>query len=264
MRATSRLLFCFVVVVSCLTLLATGAFAAKKDSATEEQLAAPAATGPKASDLQRAKIKSHLDKGDKAQAIKALKEAVTSKDTKDISDWATTELYNLAQAEGEVPAVVSDLEKTAAQSPNDIELQRAVAEGYVRERDWTKVVSIYEELVTKNPADSTLSTRLVDYYILAKQYDKVITKLEPIVNANPNDSYHSDTLLNAYVGAKDSGKAIALFKKRLAQEPNSPGMHARYAQALADFGMAKESAQEWEKAYDLDPSNPYFRMKTGK
>jgi len=216
------------------------------------------------SEAKKTAIADYIAKGDEAKAMEELEGVLGSTKYQDLKEWAQLELFNRAQANGQLAPVISNLEKSALKNPDDILLQRAIAEGYLRERNFTKVISIYEDLAKKYPKDSVVHIRLTDYYILGKQFDKAIARLEPAVNADPNNDYNSDLLLNSYTQARMEDKALALFKKRLDKEPNSPGLRARYAQALQDFGMLDESAKEWEKAYDLDPRNLFFKQQAGE
>lgn len=234
----------FIVSITLLVMSASPAFAAVSESETK-----------------RDSIATDLAKGNDDKAMKDLKDVITSNKFQDIKEWATLELFNKAQSKGKLDEVTADLEKSAAKNPNDVLMQRAVAEGYLRMRDFGKAVTIYEELVKNNPKDFVLSTRLNDYYILAGDYGKAIASLEPIVAAAPDDDYHSDILLNAYVRGGMEDKALALFKKRLAKEPNSPGLRARYAQALQDFGKRNEAVKEWDRAFQLDPNNQFFKRR---
>jgi len=260
-----RYLFCLGIYVLFLGLIIPqGAFAANIESqdknSKKSQLQNPAPVVDE-SDAKRALISDYLSKGDEAGAMQALEEVISAPKYHNIKEWATLELLNRAQAKGQIPQVIANLEKGAAKNPDDVLLQRAIAEGYLRLRDFNKVISIYENLEKKNPKDYVISTRLTDYYILGKQFDKAIARLEPIVNANPDDNYHSDILLNAYIQAGMEAKAMAIFKKRLEKEGNSPGFRARYAQALQDFGRLAEAIKEWDKAYELDPSNAFFKNR---
>lgn len=209
----------------------------------------------------RNSVGTYLSKGDKDNAIKKLKEIVSSDKYSDIKKWATMELYNTARSTNQIPQVIADLEKAAVSNPDNLGLKATIAEGYVNLGDWTKVAQVYEEMQQKKPDDFVISTRLNDYYILSGQAEKAIANLEPIVNANPDDKYHSDILANAYVRAGMKDKAIALYKRKVDKNPNSPGLRGTYAIALFDLGMLKESLAEFQQAYALDPTNPFFSQR---
>ena len=234
-----------VIAISAVTALAAGA----PDKAKED------------SGAKRAKIDELIKARQDAQAITELTDVVASPQYGDLKEWANLELWNRAQRAGQLESVIKSLEFAAGNAPKDIELQRSVAEGYLRLRNFGKVVSIYEKLTQQSPNDQVLQTRLTDYYMMAGQNDKAIARLEPIVQGNPADEYHSDILLNAYVNAGMEDKALALFKQRLAREPKSAGLTARYAQALETFGRKSDAIAEWEKAAQLDPSNGFFTRR---
>ncbi len=228
--------------------------AQKKSSTTSTALPADAAE-------VRSLVGNYSSAGDTDNAVKTLEKVISSDQHMELKWWATLELYRIARENGKVPQVIADLEEESASNPDNLELKKCIAEGYVRLTDWTKVASIYEDLVQRKPDDYAFQTRLTDYYILAGQYDKAFSRLEPIVNENPDDSYHSDILANAYVKAGMQDKAIALYKRKIEKSPSSPGLRGRYAQALLDFGRLEESLKEWQKANELDPSNPVFQQR---
>jgi len=210
--------------------------------------------------VERKDVEAALASGNTENAESTLVEALSSPDFGD-RDWANIEFYNLSTTKDGIDAAIKKLEDKATSQPENMGLQRSIAEGYVRLKDWGKVVQIYENLVKKNPDDSVLNTRLKDYNMLAGNYDIVIKNLEPIVNANPDDAGNSDMLANAYVRAGKVDEAIALYKKKLEKDPNSAGLLGRYAQALADFGRLDEAAKEWNKASQSDPTNLFFKQK---
>jgi tetratricopeptide (TPR) repeat protein len=216
------------------------------------------------SEAKKAAIMDEFSKGNDAKAMGDLEGVLSTAKYEDLKEWAQLELYNRAQAGGELAKVTADLEKLAQKNPNDVLLQRAVAEGYLRQRNFAKVISIYEDLAKKNPKDSVIQIRLTGYYILGKEFDKAIARLEPAVNEDPENDYNSDLLLSCYTQAGMQDKALVLFKKRLDKDPDSPGLRARYAQALQDFGILDDSAKEWETAYNLDPRNLFFKQRAGE
>ena len=238
------------VIGACICVLSVAAYAADDQDKIRQE-----------NETKKAAIQDLMAKGQDDRVIDDLTDVVTSPKYHEIKEWANLELWNKAQRTGKLDKVVKDLERSAGKNSKDIPLQRSIAEGYLRLRDFNKVVSVYEELVNQDSTDPVLQTRLTDYYILAGQYDKAIARLEPIVTENPNDEYHSDILLNAYVSANMEDKALALFKKRLDRDPKSPGLTARYAQALETFGRTNEAIKEWEKAAQFDPSNGFFARR---
>ncbi len=198
---------------------------------------------------------------DAVRAERLVEDVVESGEYGEIRDWANIEYYNYALNKGGIESAIKKLEAKAGKNYKNIGLQRSIAEGYVRQKDWAKVVDIYSNLAKENPNDPVLTTRLIDVCLLNRDYQAVIRALEPVVTANPNDKGNSDILLNAYVGADKKSEAIALFKKRLETEGSSTGLLGRYAQALMTFGMLEEAVTQWKNAFTADPSNLFFKQK---
>ena len=251
----NRLIFC-LLVFSCILSVA---FAPQALAATKK-----ATTGNLDSQGMRDLVSEHLAKGEDADAMQVLEQILGASKYQDLKEWATIELFRMAQTKGQLPEVTAALEQAARSNPDDLMLQKAIAEGYLRMRDFNQVVAIYERLVKEHPEDPTLDSRLTDCYMLAKDFQAVIKRLEPILDEKELDPFNSDILLNAYTQAGLEPQALALFQKRLAMEPDAPGLRARYAQALQDFGRLDDSVKEWERVYALDPSNLMFKEKAAK
>jgi hypothetical protein len=94
------------------------------------------------SDAKRAAIADMIQKNQDDQAIDELTDVVASPKYGDLKEWANLELWNKAQRKGKLDKVVANLEKAAGKDSKDIQLQRSIAEGYLRMRDFGKVVSI--------------------------------------------------------------------------------------------------------------------------
>lgn len=229
---------------------------------TKAAAAQPAAPKVKTSQTMQADVESLITEGKNEEAIETLTDIVAEGKHADIQEWGVLRLYSLADKKSEkVQEIVVALESKLQDDTGNVPLKRAIAEGYVRLKDWGKVARIYEGLYADAPTDHTLKVRLIDSYILAGEADRAVPMLEPIVQQNPNDRYFSDLLLNAYVAAGMKDKALALYQKRVAAKPNSAGLRGRYAQTLQNYGLLKESLVQWKKAAELDPSNPFFGRK---
>jgi len=218
---------------------------------------------PQDSAIMRTLIDTYLATNAQDKAENLLTQIVTSEGYKDIRDWANIEYYNLASKKEGIEAALKKLE-AAGKKSKSIDVQRSIAEGYVRLRDWGKGAEIYQNLLKDNANDSVLTTRFIDACMLNKDYDPVIKVLEPKVAANPNDTGSSDILAHAYTQSNQADKAIALYKVKIEKEPNSPGLRGRYAQALMDLGMPEQSLAEWDTAFKLDPSNFLFKQRVAE
>lgn len=199
--------------------------------------------------------------GRKNEARQLAEDTIISHGSKDVKERATLQLYTQAQEEGTLQDTVERLQEKLDADPDNAMLRRAVAEGRARLHDWNEAAREYEKMVRDAPDDSGARTRMLETYMLAGQADKAVAELEPVVEANPGDVYNSDLLLNAYVKAGMKDKALTLYQSRLSADPGSAGLHARYAQALLDFGLLEESLKEWQTAARLYPSEPFFSRR---
>ncbi len=214
------------------------------------------------SEAARRNIESLVKAGKKDDAIRSIADTVAAGKHGDIHEWAVLELYTIAEQNPEkIQEIVTVLEAREKPGVENVPLKKAIAEGYVRLKDWNKVARIYEGLQAANPQDHGYKVRLIDYYVLAGEAPKAIAMLEPIVQQSPNDQYFGDILINAYVAAGMKDKALAMYQQRVNAEPNSAGLRGRYAQTLEGFGLLREALVQWKKAAEIDPSNPFFGKK---
>lgn len=205
----------------------------------------------------------YLQAGDKAKARDALIEIISSADFAGIKRWAAGEYYKLAEGDEGVEAAVERLEKMAGKGSKNNYLLGAIADGNARLRKWDKVTGAYTQMLGNDPADSITRTRLFDASMLSGDYDTVINALEPVVTGKADDIANSDLLAKAYTAAGRENEAIALYEKKMASRP-TPGLAGRYAQALMDFGRLEEAAAQWEAAFNMDPTNLYFKQKAAE
>jgi len=213
--------------------------------------------------IMRALIETDIALSAEDNALQKLVGVLSSDKFDGIKDWAAIEYYKLSGKKGGIQSAIDQLAAIKNSSDN-LYLQRAIAEGYVRLREWDKVAQIYAGLSQSNPDDQILATRLVDAYMLDQDYEAAIAMLEPQVAANPENTGISDVLARAYVGAKKGEQAVALYKQKIAKNPSSPGLRGRYAQALLDLGMAGESLTEWQEASKLDGKNLLFKQRVAE
>jgi predicted Zn-dependent protease len=232
----------------------------------KEALAEARKKSPEDIGLARRAVEVAMSQQDNDGALKELEGFLTLKGMKEYDsnrEWGTLEYYRVAKDKGQdaMAAAINTLENAKLKDPDNVGLNRSIAEGYVRLGNWAKVAEIYEGLIAKNQKDYILNTRLIDIYMILGKYDAVIQKLEPGVKQNPGDAGNSDILARAYVGAHREQEAIELYKKKLEAEPNSAGLIGRFAQALMDFGKFDEAAAQWNKAFSIDSLNLFFKQK---
>lgn len=229
-----------------------------------QKLQAARALEPKNSAPMRQIVDMYYAKADDENAKASLLEILKTEDYPDLRDWAERKYYDSAAQKEGIDAAIKTIEDAAGSNKNSIGVQQTLAEGYVRLRDWGKASEIYETLLKAKPGDHVISTRLVDFSLAQKNFDRVIALLEPEVKASPTDVAKSDALCHAYVGAGKQKEALDLYKIKIANKPNSPGLIGRYAQALMDFGNDTEALVQYRKAFSLDPSNLFFKQRVGE
>ncbi len=209
---------------------------------------------------QRTLIETYLAQGRNQNAKSILAQTISRPEFSELIFWATRRYYDLFENSGGIEAAIEQLEGL---SPN-ASVQKAMAQGYARLRDWSRVTEIYEELLRADPTDHFLADRLANYYMMNRDYSAAVNILEQLIRNNPENTSYTNSLLDAYTKGGQEEQALSLYRRQIEQKPQSPGLHGRYAQALMEFGRLQESLAQWERAYQLDSSNLYFKQRMGE
>jgi len=101
----------------------------------------------------------------------------------------------------------------------------------------------------KDPSDVTYSILENHYLGLSKIYGHTMKPPENIVN---NYGY-------VFLQGGEPDKALAFFKKNVENYPNSANVYDSYAEALLAKGDKKNAMLNYEKAFQMDPTNTAAR-----
>ena len=101
----------------------------------------------------------------------------------------------------------------------------------------------------RDPSDLTYSILENHYFGLSKIYGYTMKPPEDIVN---NYGY-------TFLQNKDIDKALEFFNKNIENYPNSANVYDSYAEALLAKGDKKNAMINYEKAFQMDPTNTVAR-----
>lgn len=227
-----------------------------------EVLKKAAESAPKDAAVLRRLTEIYLISGQDDNARVNLIKMLTAQDFADLGNWAAMQYYNLVRKKNEsIEEAIKKLKQAGNDNKANRVLQSAIAEGYVRLGDWKNVAGVYEGLLKVYPDDGGLGVRLRDVYMILKDYEPVINALEPLVKLDPKNRGNSDILAHAYVGAGREEEAVNLYKQKIADEGAGPGLLGAYAQALMDFNRLDEAIEQWQKAFEIDRTNLFFKQR---
>jgi predicted Zn-dependent protease len=213
---------------------------------------------PKDVQVLRQMAGMYISLREKQKAKDALMKIIVSSEgaTSSIREWAHSQYYNyVTKEEGGVASAVKRLEEISAREPDNIGLSICIAEGYLRLWEREKAIKIYEDLNKKNPDDKEIFYCLITQYMNLPNYTEIIKRLEPLVKVDPLTCPYTDILGNAYLGANRIADYLSLYADMVKKNSHSASIRARYAQALMSVNKLEESVKEWEKVFELDPSN---------
>ncbi|MBN2483890.1 MAG: tetratricopeptide repeat protein [Candidatus Omnitrophica bacterium] len=210
---------------------------------------------------QRVLIEIYTAKGESQKAKNLLRETIVKPQFSDLVFWATRKYYDFFEGPGGVETGIQELK---AANVNNVNVKKAIAEGYARLRDWGQVIDLYEEILASNPQDYLIADRLANYYIMNRDYSAAINILEQLTQNNPDNNSYLNSLLDAYTKGGQREQALTLYRQQIARKPNSAGLTGRYAEALMGFGQLEQALAQWERADQLDPTNLYFKQRRGE
>ncbi|HUS06229.1 MAG TPA: tetratricopeptide repeat protein [Bryobacteraceae bacterium] len=162
---------------------------------------------------------------------------------------------------GENKQARTELEQTAAQSPDvsDARLQLAALD--LTEKNFKAAEGSFQKLWDKNQ-DSRALMGLTEVYVQAGNYDKAIKLLEEQYAKFPDRSDIQIAIGNVAARAEQFDKAITHFKKALEKYPRSADLWIRMGEMQRRKGELASAAQSFHKAKDLAPTSvtPYIQL----
>ncbi|RPI27991.1 MAG: hypothetical protein EHM61_06660 [Acidobacteria bacterium] len=137
---------------------------------------------------------------------------------------------------------------------------QALAEGKYKE-----AIPLYQQLIKIHPELPGLKMNLGMAYYLAGQYRKSILPLESAVRAGQPEFLPASMFLgSSYVLTGQSGKAVPLLERYLKQKPDDPRAREALADAFLSLGRRSQSAEQYRKLAQLEPSSTKAWYQLGK
>ncbi len=142
----------------------------------------------------------------------------------------------------------------AGSDKNDI--QRRLAQYYVRVKDYAKAKQIYQGLLATDAADISDYTKLSELQRAEKEYDKGIETLKMAVKRFPDNDYLNVRLGSEYATLRQYEKAAPVLKQVVEKSPNNPRVLRDYSLVLAKIGDTKGAVKYARRLKELFPLQP--------
>lgn len=139
---------------------------------------------------------------------------------------------------------VAFLETWVAKHPGDVVSARALAEGYIKVRNYPAAVSRLEALLKSRPKDPIVLNNLANALALQGNSTKAITYAEQAVQVAADDAAARDTLgwLLFKTGSIEGG--LRHLREARLRDPRNPEIRFHLAAVLAGAGQTEEARAE--------------------
>lgn len=139
---------------------------------------------------------------------------------------------------------IAFLEPWVAKHPGDVVSARALAEGYIKVRNYPAAVSRLENLLKSRPSDPVVLNNLANALALQGNAAKAIAYAETAVKVAADDAGARDTLgwLLVKTGSVDAG--LRHLREARLRDPRNPEIRYHLAAVLAKSGQTEEARAE--------------------
>lgn len=142
---------------------------------------------------------------------------------------------------------IAFLEPWVAKHPGDVVSARALAEGYIKVRNYPAAVSRLESLLKSRPSDPVVLNNLANALALQGNPAKAIAYAETAVKVAVDDAGARDTLgwLLVKTGSVDAG--LRHLREARLRDPRNPEIRYHLAAVLAKSGQTDEARAEMKE-----------------
>ncbi len=136
-------------------------------------------------------------------------------------------------------------------------VQRALAEDYLKSRDWEKALTIYKSLHKREPKDKELGQILLKLHEKRECWDEAYT-IAKTIYTDKKDLANYATFIASKLIEKDTTKARKFIS--LGQKSEIPYAHYLYGKLLISEGNEKKGIDYVKKGVSLDPRRAYLYL----
>ncbi len=195
--------------------------------------------------------------GEKNNAIKLFRE-VLEKDPSNIESYLYT--GNLLREKGEIVRAIK-IHKNLLVNPlltneQKSRLKEALAEDYLKNKDWAKALPMLETLHNKNSNNSVLSNKLMSAYEKMEKWDKALGIAKKVFNAK--ELAHYATNLVVEVSKKDKKKANKFIS--IGEKEDISYAYYLHGKLLISQGDESGGLERIKKSISIDPDKAFLYL----
>jgi len=197
-----------------------------------------------------------LKQSDKhSEAYAALQYALGIDSTSSATLALLTNYYLFLQQDS---LAVDALQKAVKYAPQNFDYKVSLADIYRETGNLPEATRLYEYLVAEQPDKPELHFYLSDLYLKQNQINKAIQSLDALENTIGTNEALSMQKYKLYLAVEQKENAVTELEKLAAKNP----LEAKYQIRIGDFylenGNLDKARTCYEKAYKIDPQNPYY------
>ncbi len=165
---------------------------------------------------------------------------------------------------GQLAAAISSYQAALKLSPRNVSAEVGLAQAYRRAHNYDQARSILNRAIREHPKDPRPLAVFGDFDIEMQTYDAAIGHLRAALALAPSNVETRNRLAVAYSSKGDIANALVEIRKVLARDPANALAYYTRAQIYSDSNQDEPARRDAEKVVELQPQNPRGRALLGE
>jgi len=151
--------------------------------------------------------------------------------------WYNMILAGIYYQEKNIDSTIICYENTIKNHPEKIDLQVALANLYIENKNFEKSRSLLNNLDEKYGINENTTVLLVRSLMAENKYKEALAKAMELINQNPDSVLFNGLLAEIYRGQGENQKALEVYNKLIERNPDNPGLQL----SVCDFLLSEKN-----------------------
>jgi tetratricopeptide (TPR) repeat protein len=154
--------------------------------------------------------------------------------------WYNMILAGIYYQQKNIDSTIVCYENSVKSSPDRVDLQLALANLYMENRNFEKSRNLLYRLDEKYGINENTTVMLVRSLMAEKKYREAFTKTMQLLEQEPDNIAYNGLLAEIYQGQGEAEKALLVYNKLIERNPGNPGLQL----SLCDFLLTEKSYEQ--------------------
>ena len=156
---------------------------------------------------------------------------------------------------GDWPGLIAYYEGKLAQTPNDVELIRLLANAYIENEGIDEGIAKYRKGLELAPTDAGLRLNLIAVFRNTERFEEAAAEYEILSGEQPDDFGIYRELGELYLQLEDENRAKTIYQRMIDRDPDNAGTHLTLAEIYTGHEWMDDAVAAYEKTISLAPDN---------